>query len=282
MGCASITVSKEVQLKSKDCETALKKFNRNVNKELSLLLVGAGDSGKSTIAKQMKLIYLDGFTDEDGEFYKHIIFENILECLTEICFGIEKLNYVIDDVIADCIKYFRGLKEDVIFQYNNNSFGELSTMVKNFLNNDTVKKFYQKDRSNVQLLDSCEYLLSDAERILSDSYVPNKDDILRSRHKTTGIYEVIFQIQTFSFKIIDVGGQRSERRKKWINIFDKVKSILFVTSLSEYDQVLYEDAKVNRMEESLKLFSEVGNSHYFENTPIILFLNKSDIFKKKR
>jgi len=152
-------------------------------------------------------------------------------------------------------------------------------MIKNFWNNEAIKRFYQKDRSNVQLY-SCEFFLSDIERILNENFIPNKDDILRSRHKTTGIYEVIFQVQNYTFKLIDVGGQRSERRK-WINIFDKVTSILFVSSLSEYDQLLYEDGKVNRMDESLKLFSEIGDSQYFENAPIILFLNKSDIFKKK-
>jgi len=51
--------------------------------------------------------------------------------------------------------------------------------------------------------------------------------------------------------------------------------------MSEYDLKLYEDETVNRMHESIKLFDEICNSRWFTNTSIILFLNKSDIFKEK-
>lgn len=39
--------------------------------------------------------------------------------------------------------------------------------------------------------------------------------------------------------MVDVGGQRSERRK-WIHCFENVTSIIFLVALSEYDQVLVE------------------------------------------
>jgi guanine nucleotide-binding protein G(i) subunit alpha len=41
--------------------------------------------------------------------------------------------------------------------------------------------------------------------------------------------------------MFDVGGQRSER-KKWIHCFENVTSIIFCVALSEYDQVLLEEA----------------------------------------
>jgi len=68
---------------------------------------------------------------------------------------------------------------------------------------------------------------------------------------------------------------------RWIHCFDDVTAIIFVTSLSEYDQKLFEDEKMNRMEESLNLFEEIINCRYFKNTPIIVFYNKKDLFQKK-
>lgn len=82
------------------------------------------------------------------------------------------------------------------------------------------------------------------------------------------------------FVIIDVGGQRSER-KKWVHCFEDVTAIIFFVALSEYDLCLYEDDSTNRMHESLKLFDEICNSKWFEKVPIILFLNKKDLFEKK-
>lgn len=80
--------------------------------------------------------------------------------------------------------------------------------------------------------------------------------------------------------MFDVGGQRSER-KKWIHCFEAVKSIIFCVSLSEYDQVLLEESRQNRMMESLVLFESVVNSRWFLRTTIILFLNKIDVFRQK-
>lgn len=87
-------------------------------------------------------------------------------------------------------------------------------------------------------------------------------------------------IRAYSIHMFDVGGQRSER-KKWIHCFEGVTSIIFCTALSEYDQMLLEEKTINRMEESLVLFEDIINSKWFLRTSIILFLNKTDVFKAK-
>ena len=80
--------------------------------------------------------------------------------------------------------------------------------------------------------------------------------------------------------MFDVGGQRSER-KKWIHCFDNVDCVLFVVAMSEYDQMLFEDRCVNRMQESLHLFEEIVNNPHFTEMPFIVFFNKKDLFEEK-
>jgi len=79
---------------------------------------------------------------------------------------------------------------------------------------------------------------------------------------------------------VDVGGQRSER-KKWIHCFEDVIGVLFCVGISAFDQTLYEDNQTNRLTEDLKLFQDICISKWFTSTAIILFLNKSDLFKEK-
>lgn len=72
-------------------------------------------------------------------------------------------------------------------------------------------------------------------RITSPQYVPTQDDILQCRYRTTGIHEITFKYQQLAMRMIDVGGQRSERRK-WLHVFDNVQLVLFVSSLSAYNK----------------------------------------------
>ena len=97
---------------------------------------------------------------------------------------------------------------------------------------------------------------------------------------------------------IDVGGQRTER-KKWIHCFDDVLLVMFLAAISEYDQVLEEDEKTNRLTESLTLFGTILSYKWFKyvikhsflfqsisptprrDSSIALFLNKKDLLEEK-
>lgn len=92
--------------------------------------------------------------------------------------------------------------------------------------------------------------------------------------------ETTFVINNVTYRMVDVGGQRSER-KKWIHCFENVTAIVFLVAISEYDQVLVEDPSVNRLQEALTLFDSICNSKWFTKTSIILFLNKIDLLAEK-
>ncbi|EOD26274.1 hypothetical protein EMIHUDRAFT_43354, partial [Emiliania huxleyi CCMP1516] len=134
--------------------------------------------------------------------------------------------------------------------------------------------------AELQLNDSTSYFWERAGDILRSDFVPNEQDILRARVRTTGIVQQNFAIDGRRYTMFDVGGQRNERRK-WIHVFDGVTAIIFVTALSEFDQVLFEDETINRMDEALLLFEQILGHKSFRNTSIILFLNKRDLFEEK-
>ncbi|CAL8078856.1 unnamed protein product [Calicophoron daubneyi] len=142
-----------------------------------------------------------------------------------------------------------------------------------------VQECFRRSRE-YQLNDSAYYYFNCLDRLASPDYVPSQQDVLRTRVKTIGIAETQFTYKGLNFRLLDVGGQRSER-KKWIHCFEGVTAIIFVAALSEYDLGLAEDQSTNRMLESMKLFDSICNNIWFVDTSMLLFLNKRDLFMEK-
>jgi len=163
---------------------------------------------------------------------------------------------------------------------NDNFSPEVARWIKLLWRDPALQQFYRSKQKVIQLNDSASYFFDQVDRISQPDYVPTRDDILRARLRSTGIEEAEFTFEEIIINMVDVGGQRSERRK-WIHCFSNVNAILFVASLSCYDQCLREDIYQNSMIETLLLFQEVTNSEHFKSTEVILFLNKLDIFQDK-
>merc|ERR1711871_1539748 len=131
-----------------------------------------------------------------------------------------------------------------------------------------------------QIVESMKEYFTQLDRISALDYIPTEKDVLLSRVRTSGIITETYQIEGITFEMYDVGGQRNER-KKWIHCFDNVTAIIFVAAISEYDQVCAEDEEQNRVVEAVDLFHSIANNKIFKDTPIIIFLNKRDLFEEK-
>lgn len=116
------------------------------------------------------------------------------------------------------------------------------------------------------------------------SFILLTKQVLRCRVVTTGISETLFTVEGVPFRLVDVGGQRSER-KKWvceldmaychqIHCFENVTAVIFCIAINEYDLMLVEDETVNRMHESMQLFDDIANDRWLKHISMIVFLNK--------
>ncbi|KAF9370281.1 hypothetical protein BGX21_005619, partial [Mortierella sp. AD011] len=154
-------VSTPADSQSKKIDIALKADGKLRRLEVKLLLLGAGEAGKTTILKQMKLMHASGFSCPEREAFR-IFFDAV-------------------------------------------------------------------------------------DRLYDPKYIPEDADIIRCRVKSTGITETLFHLGT----------------------------------LTGYDQCLVEDKDSNQMEEALMLFDQICNSQWFIDTAMIMFMNKTDIFREK-
>lgn len=244
--------------------------------ELKLLLLGPGESGKSTFIKQMRIIHGAGFSEEDRKGFRPLVYQNIFASMRAMIQAMDQLQ----------IPFSRPESKShaslVMSQdpYKVTSFEKPFAVAMQWLWSDGGIRACYERRREFHLLDSAVYYLSHLERITEEGYIPTAQDVLRSRMPTTGINEYCFSVQKTNLRIVDVGGQRSER-KKWIHCFENVIALIYLASLSEYDQCLEENNQENRMKESLALFGTILELPWFKSTSVILFLNKTDILEEK-
>jgi GTPase SAR1 family protein len=241
-------------------------------------LLGTGESGKSTIAKQLKIMHLDGFSKEERDMYRVIIHSNIVESTTTLIQKTESYGFEISSDMLPIVEKFKNTTELASF-----TDPDTARKVAALWKDPAIQKTYDL-RAEYQLPGSVDYMLHHAERLLTPSSEVFDEDILHCRLQTRGIVEIEFQLDDTQFKVVDVGGQRGER-KKWFHCFASVTAVIFCVALNEYDEKLFEDNQVNRMTEALLLFKEVCNNKFFNDpkdpTSMILFLNKNDLFKEK-
>lgn len=273
--------SASAEQRTKEIDRELDKERTEHQRDVKLLLLGAGESGKSTIVKQMQILHRNGFSGEDLVEFKARIYQNTLDAMSTIVSAMRSLGITHDreEILADA----ELIQDLIVGQIDGSDRKRFSQPVlaalKRLWADGGVRECFSR-ANEYQLDDSAGYLLDSLDRIGADGFEPTEQDALRTRVSTTGVDEIEFRHREINLRLIDVGGQRSERRK-WIHYFDNVDSILFVTALSAYDQVLREDGVTNRMRESLKLFNAIRHTDYFLSTPIIIFLNKRDRFADK-
>ncbi|CAL8297054.1 unnamed protein product [Arctogadus glacialis] len=237
---------------------------------------GTGESGKSTFIKQMRIIHGAGYTDEDKRGFIRLVYQNIFTSMQSMIRATEtlKIPYKYEQNRSNA-----GLVKEVDIEKINGFDQPYVVAIKTLWADPGILEAYDR-RREYQLSDSTKYYLTDLDRIANPSYLPTQQDVLRVRIPTTGIIEYPFDLQSIIFRMVDVGGQRSERRK-WIHCFENVTSIMFLVALSEYDQVLVESDNENRMEESKALFRTIITYPWFQNSSVILFLNKKDLLEEK-
>jgi len=267
-----------------DIRQALREEKEQREDEHRILILGCGEAGKSTFIKQMQIIHSEGLGGEnDRKQKKTLIADNIMQAILTL---IENMSFVQenqlheDDELAEAVGRV-GLLEDK----NPTPEDVLKSAddIKLLWDSEPVQKTYER-RNEFQIVECAKYFLSKVHEVLNPDYVPTDQDILQTRIQTIGIVEYKFQMsaggRNRTLIMIDVGGQRNERRK-WIHFFDDVKILMFLAAISEYDQVLAEDRTTNRLWESVSLFHTILNYQFFRRTAVVLFLNKKDLLEEK-
>eukprot|EP00051_Salpingoeca_urceolata_P010532 m.128841 g.128841 ORF g.128841 m.128841 type:complete len:354 (+) comp16748_c2_seq1:223-1284(+) len=277
MGVCMSSEQREANARNAAIEKQLAAEKDKAARTVKLLLLGAGESGKSTLVKQMKIIHGDGFSPAELRSYKPTVCDNLVHSIRAVLEAMGALAINLGNS-ANRI-HVKAVLSYIELGAQGGLPADLAAAIKALWQDSGVQECFRR-ANEYQLNDSAAYYFENIDRIAQPNYIPNQEDVLRARVRTTGIVQTTFQYSGMIYKMFDVGGQRSERRK-WIQCFDDVTAVLFVAALSGYDLKLFEDQKTNRIHESLALFEAICNNKFFTNTAMILFLNKTDLFSQK-
>jgi guanine nucleotide-binding protein subunit alpha len=276
MSTGVIEVSEEDKRKHREVEKDLKEARIKLASQVKVLLLGSGDSGKSTILKQMRLIHRIPFDGPEIEHYRQLVFNNLTRGMQALLESMEDMEIKLSDELQEYIEMIENapdLRDGEPFPMT--FFDPLKTLWAD----GNVQKAWERG-NEAALPENLVYFFSDIDRLFDPLYQPHEQDIVHCRARTIGITETTFKLKEHEMLMVDVGGQKSERRK-WIHCFQDVTSILFLVSLSGYDQCLVEDKDANQMQDAMTIWDSICHSQWFKQTSIILFLNKNDLFQRK-
>lgn len=226
----------------------------------------------------MRIIHSGGFEDDERYQIRAVIYSNLLAACRSLLDIMQHKKIAFTDqssaMHAETIERATDLEADEAFGDDSVQLA-LQGVWQDQGFHDAISRGYE-----TALNDNVQYYFNNLHRMFDPEWMPNDQDMLHARLRTTGITETFFDLGNMCFRMMDVGGQRSER-KKWIHCFEGVQCLLFLASLSGYDQMLLEDINANQMHEALTLFNALVNGKWFRDKPIIVFLNKIDLFREK-
>jgi len=254
---------------------------KKVKYTLRVLTLGISGSGKTTFAKQMKIITLGGFAEEEVQSHKDIVLQNVLVGMQELVKQAEKLEYQVDGENRKHCRFFTQLHV-VETDWNE----KIAEKIKVLWEDPAIQRTWKAAPGYQLQMVHLDYLMENLDRISKPDYVPTNEDMLRARQRTTGEQTTSFIIDKTGWDLIDVGGQKPERAK-WESIIttkESVNAIIFFAALDEFNMTSSEDPNKTKMDISMQVFNELLSSDAVKTRPhitLLLFLNKIDLLTSK-
>ncbi|QQP50889.1 Uncharacterized protein FKW44_012042 [Caligus rogercresseyi] len=255
---------RRLKVRSRQIDRQLESDKRKMRRLVKLLLLGAGESGKSTFLKQMKIIHGVSFCPDQMQDFRKIIFQNIIKGMRVLVDANRKLKiplqYPENLLYGEQLLLF-----DSVNQISTNeAFRDFKTMINSLWRDPGIQTAFER-RSEYQLTDSLRYFYDNLDRISDIDYVPSHQDILYCRKTTKGIIEFPLTISNVPFLFVDT----------------KVVSVLRLCDSHTLFSGFFGDKRVNRLVESRNIFDTIINNRIFNNISFILFLNKMDLLHEK-
>lgn len=136
-------------------ERDIKKDREKQRSEVKLLLLGAGESGKSTILKQMKLIHEGGYTTSELRAFRQIIYSNLIQSMKALLIGLSKVQWQLENPENDRYAKIIGALPDQVSS-NEVPSDKVFKAIRHLWSDGAIQKVQYKAGSTFYLNDSAQ------------------------------------------------------------------------------------------------------------------------------
>ncbi|KAH9485923.1 Guanine nucleotide-binding protein subunit alpha [Psilocybe cubensis] len=153
-GCVS-TADRSGKEHSDEIDRQLEEDSKRFKRECKILLLGSGESGKSTIVKQMKIIHQDGFAPHELAEFRPVIYKNVIDSAQQVVVYMKKIG-------MECVEFSnRALAEKILDFRLDTSAGtqpyfptEIAEAISQLWKDPIIPKIMDEHSSDFYLMDS--------------------------------------------------------------------------------------------------------------------------------
>ncbi|KAG8869482.1 hypothetical protein FRC20_001348 [Serendipita sp. 405] len=173
-------------------ESQLKRTKRQMRKQTKILLLGSGDSGKTTIMKQMRLITDGSFSRHELESYRQLVFANLITGMKAIVESLPEIGLSIEDdeeafAAFTMVEHAADIKEGQPFPV------EYLEPFRTLWHHPMIRRALPHCHK-FAIPDNIHYFYASLDRLFQPNYFPTNQDVIQTRARTVGIIETVFRI----------------------------------------------------------------------------------------
>eukprot|EP01121_Diplochlamys_sp_Union-15-3_P014060 TRINITY_DN4446_c0_g1_i1.p1 TRINITY_DN4446_c0_g1~~TRINITY_DN4446_c0_g1_i1.p1 ORF type:complete len:355 (-),score=54.63 TRINITY_DN4446_c0_g1_i1:71-1135(-) len=256
---------------------------------LNIALAGIARSGKTTLSKQLRVIHLEEpFSERELENFKDILKYNVFSGITSLIKQITDTKESLKQIDEKTNRKFVDHFMKISWEEFQKQLPELAPDILKFWEDKGVRLYVAENSiEDIERESQLSYVMTRITDIARPEYIPTVADAVRARQRTTGFtvleFNTLYTNPKMHWKLYDMGGQMTER-KKWEGIInDNTKAIIFCVALDEFDRISDENPEETFLDEAVNVFKHIASKVAQSDEPItlFLFLNKTDLFRNK-
>ncbi|XP_060556214.1 guanine nucleotide-binding protein subunit alpha-14-like, partial [Ruditapes philippinarum] len=201
-------------------------------------------SGKTTLYRQLQIIYGDEYSDDEAGYFKCHVYKAIVQTIQALIYSMKVLDIQFQD--DKNLETTRQVHTVDTF-YMKTISEELANAIKLLWNDRGVQTLFRT-------------FLNDMDRVFEPGYSPSKQDIVRFFIPTTGIQEYVFEQEGHLFRITEMGGFNLHTfrcRKLLFQFIQTIHVIFYVAEISVFERAVEGSDSENEVVEAVDLFKLV-------------------------